>query len=111
MRLLRQIFLGLLVLSFLNGCGTIVYHDQFDSAKWKQGDKRTRGKMIYDLRNSKILIGKTESEVLDLLGKDDDPKANSKTYVIDANIPTNVFFSIHFDNDTRRVKATDIDIL
>lgn len=111
MKRLTQIFFWLMILGFSTACGVIVGNEKFDSAKWKQGDKRTRGRMIYDLQAGKILIGKTESEVLDLLGTEDHPCANHKTYVIDANVPTDIYFSIHFDSETRRVTTTDIDIL
>lgn len=93
---------------FSAACGFVVNNDSFDATRWKNGNSRIKGKMVYDLQNSKILIGKSKTEVDDLLGRDDYPSENRKTFVIDTNIPTDIYFSIHFDKTTQKVKSTDI---
>jgi hypothetical protein len=35
---------------------------KFDSEKWKTADLRTKGRMLDDLRNSRILEGKTKTK-------------------------------------------------
>lgn len=89
-------------------CGFLINNEKFDSAKWKNGDKRTRGKIVYDLQNSKVLIGKSKSETSELLGKDDYSSPNRLTYEIDTNILTDIYFSVHFDEKTEKVVSTDI---
>ncbi len=41
----------------------------FKSEQWKNGDLRLRGQMSSNLKKSKILEGKTRSEVRELLGE------------------------------------------
>lgn len=107
---MKQFTLTLTIFLFglFTACGFIINNDQFDSAKWKRGDARTKGKMVYDLQKSKILIGKTKAEVAELLGKDDYPSENRKIYEIDTNVLTDEYFSIHFDEKTQNVISTDI---
>lgn len=62
----------LLLLSiFLFGCATDFKSNNaiFDSEKWKNGDLRVRGQMSKDLEKSKVLEGKTKTEVKFLLGE------------------------------------------
>ena len=105
-RILMLFSLILLTLSL--SCGILVNNEKFDSAKWKNGKKRTKGKMVYDLQNSKILVGKNKSEASELLGKDNYPSPNRLTYEIDTNILTDIYFSVHFDEKTEQVVSTDI---
>lgn len=46
----------------------------FDSQKWKTGDAQTRGTMYFDLFIKRTLTGKTEDDVLELLGEPDTKK-------------------------------------
>lgn len=43
----------------------------FDSQQWKKGDAQTRGTMYFDLFVKRKLTGKSQAEVLDLLGEPD----------------------------------------
>ena len=80
MKALRKtilVVLAILVLGILAGGGYIAYYYlshtpiKFSSEGWKQGDAVTRGRMLKDLRESGILIGKTKQQVIDLLGSPD----------------------------------------
>lgn len=102
-----QIIILIVAFIFSSACGFLINNDSFDSAKWKSGDARAKGKMSYDLQNSKVLIGKTKAEVDELLGKDDYPSLNSRVYEINTNVPTDIYFSVHFD-ETAQVSSTDI---
>jgi hypothetical protein len=94
MKRFTQIFVLIIFGAFLSGCGIIGNTDKFNSEKWKKGDNRARGKMVYDLQNRKLLIGKNELEVDKLLGKADflSPNPNIEIYVIDTNTFSNKFF-------------------
>lgn len=72
----------ILFCAFLFGCDFKTNNLKFDSEKWKTADLRTKGRMSRDLRDSNLLIGKTKSEVENLLGK---PKFDGEnwTYTID----------------------------
>jgi hypothetical protein len=101
-------------LVFSASCGVIVNNEKFDSAKWKNGDERAKGKMVYDLQSSKILIGKTQTEIVELLGKSDgnvliesQPNTGDR-FDIDTNFPMDIYFTIHLDPKTQKVVSTDI---
>jgi hypothetical protein len=85
--------------AFLLSCGVIINSDKFDSEKWKSGNARDRGKMVYDLRSSKILLGKTRREVDELLGG---------KYEIDTRVPTDIYLTIRYDEATERAVSVDI---
>lgn len=110
--LLFLIFSVFLVFSV--SCGVIVNNEKFDSAKWKNGDERAKGKMVYDLQSSKILIGKTQAEVIELLGRSDgsvliESQHNAgDRFDIDTNFPIDIYFTIHLDPKTQKVVSTDI---
>jgi hypothetical protein len=63
----RQTFFLLCLVFFAVSCEE-KNNVPFDKLKWKQADRRERGKMIPDLYNSKILLHKTNQEIVDLLG-------------------------------------------
>ena len=44
---------------------------QFDSKRWKSGNRWSRGAMVQDIIGRNLLIGKSRSEVQDLLGQPD----------------------------------------
>jgi hypothetical protein len=46
----------------------------FESVRWRSGDARQRARMEYDLRRSWVLVGKSQQEVLALLGPPDREK-------------------------------------
>ncbi len=96
-------------------CGVVVNNERFDSAKWKNGDGRARGKMVYDLQNSKILIGKTKQEAADMLYKpekakefNEDLTKNDWHFSVDTNTFWDILFTVIFDEKTQRVKSTNI---
>lgn len=100
--------LSAIFITFSLSCGVVINNEKFDSAKWRNGNKRAKGRMVYNLQNSKILIGKSKSEASELLGKDDDSSPNRLTYEIDTNILVDIYFSVHFDEKTEKVVSTDI---
>lgn len=88
------------ILLFTSSCAYLTGNTQkFDSSKWKSGNARDRGRMVYDLQDGKILIGRTEQEVNELLGGKTD---------IETKIIMDEYFTIHFDENTRKVISTDI---
>ncbi len=103
-----QILLVILISAFLLACGMFHNTDKFDSEKWKKSDIRMRGKMVYDLQDSRLLIGKNEQEVVDLLGKEDFLSPNIKIYVIDTNTFSDNFLFVRFDESVRKVSLIDI---
>jgi len=89
------------------GCSAFINNEPFDSAAWKNGDERSRGQMVYDLQNGKTLIGKSKSEVIEILGHGED-YPNGETYYVDTRVPWDQRFTVHFDGDGERVISTDI---
>jgi hypothetical protein len=84
---------------------------QFNREAWLQGDSRTRGKMVDDIIEDSILIGKSKREVLHLLGDDVDTSGNF-SYPVDLGLKTGPFglggmwpfdLNIHFDTLTNKV--------
>lgn len=98
----------LIVLAFVPACGMIINNEKFDSEKWKKGDARIKGKMVYDLQNSKVLIGKNQNEVDEILGKTKNPSKTGRVYEIDTNVITDIYFTVHFNETTQKVVSTDI---
>jgi len=78
---------------------------KFEKEKWKNGTQFDRGNMITNLMENKniYLIGKTQSEIIDLLGK---PKSKEETnflYLIDFGYMTPFYFDILFDKTEHKV--------
>ncbi len=69
MKRLNKTLVLFLVFCFSTACDSTPNNLKFNSEKWKSADLRTKGRMSKDLRNSKILEGKTKSEIENLLGK------------------------------------------
>jgi hypothetical protein len=44
---------------------------RFDSADWKRGDQSTRGAMVQDILDHKYFLGKSRSQINELLGRPD----------------------------------------
>jgi hypothetical protein len=78
-----QRLLLVLIFCFLTACDFTLNNLKFDADKWKNADLRTRGRMLKDLKNSKILEGKTKSEVEELLGRPNSNIPNNWVYKID----------------------------
>jgi hypothetical protein len=85
----------------------------FDKAKWLSGDRRMRGEMVDKMISDSILIGKSKSDVLKLLGS---PTASDTTsslvYEVDLGLKTGpsglggtwlFFLTVQFDTTTNKV--------
>lgn len=110
-----KFFIVLIVFVFSLACGVVVNNEKFDSLKWKNGDGRTRGRMIYDLQDNKALIGKTKQEVADMLYEpermkelDKDLTKDTWVFAVDTNTFWDLLFTVIFDKETQRVISTDI---
>ena len=103
---MRQILL-LLVIFFLS-CGNNHKLEKFDKEKWKKGTQIERGNMSTNLVESNILIGKTKSEVLDLLGEPKDSTNTNFHYLVDFGYMIPFDLNIWFDKNSLRVHKTDL---
>lgn len=85
----------------------------FDSSKWKNGDRKIRGEMVDKMISDSILIGKSKSDVLQLLGS---PTASDLTspfvYEVELGKKTGplglggtwlFFMTVQFDTTTNKV--------
>jgi hypothetical protein len=85
----------------------------FSSKEWKESDFRVRGRMYSNLLDQKLLIGRTRTEVLEILGKSDEEYKDSVKYAIDLGssferwIQRN-FLMITFDEQTQKVKEVAV---
>jgi outer membrane protein assembly factor BamE (lipoprotein component of BamABCDE complex) len=84
----------------------------FDSNKWKTGDMRTKGQMVYDLKNRKLLVGKTKQQVAEMLGACEGPDRNRWSYRVDVGIRFggvwSYWFNVIFDEQNQTVKTTSL---
>ncbi|CAN5561620.1 hypothetical protein BH10ACI2_BH10ACI2_01230 [soil metagenome] len=103
----KSFVLIFLLSAFISGCGSLINNQKFDSPKWKSGDKRSRGQMVYDLHNSKVVIGKNKLEVAEILGAGEDFQ-NYTVFYIDTGITWDDQFKVHYDESGNRVVSTDI---
>jgi len=78
---------------------------KFNKEKWKNGTQIDRGNMITDLMNNKntYLIGKTKSEIIELLGEPKDKNEINFLYLIDLGYMTPFYFNISFDKINNKV--------
>ncbi len=98
-----------------------VNHDEkvvFNRKEWLNGNERIRGKMIDNIINDSILIGKSKIEVLNLLGDQGDTVGNL-SYQVDLGLKSGIMgfggawlfnLNIHFDtiqNKVFEVKCND----
>ena len=101
----------------LASCGDSKRNDlRFDSGTWKEGDPRVRYQMKADLIKNDSLIGKTRSEIIDMLGPGDrDP--NQRAYIqyeIDngrlpsAILVSRVYLTLIFDDSGEYVKDVTV---
>lgn len=82
----------------------------FDSELWKTGDLRTKGKMTDNILNDSLLIGKTKTEILDLLGEPDQQTETRLHYTVDPGIkymgePWTYWLSVEMDSLSGKVKG------
>jgi hypothetical protein len=66
---LPLVLAALITAALLCGCSRL--DSEFDSKTWKAGGLSSRGAMVQDLTDRGLLIGKTRTEVVDLLGEPD----------------------------------------
>lgn len=66
---LPLVFIGIFMWFNVRFMGPWIRSSPFDSAEWKD-DPRGRYTMVNDLKDSRLLIGKTRDEVIALLGPD-----------------------------------------
>lgn len=65
------IILGVASYLFLPELNILLHRKSFNHQEWVAGDAKERGKMVYDLMDSKILMGKKRDEIIHLLGPAD----------------------------------------
>jgi hypothetical protein len=84
---------------------------KFNREQWLHGDIRTRGEMVDNIIEDSLLIGKSKSEVLTLLGEQGDTNGNF-SYQVDIGLKTGPFglggiwpfdLNIHFDTLSSKV--------
>ncbi len=101
----------LILLGFGCGPGPEKEKMKFDQEEWLHGDRRTRGKMVDNIIEDSILIGKSKIEILSLLGGQGDTTGNFG-YPVDIGLKTGPFglggvwlfdLNIHFDTLTNKV--------
>jgi hypothetical protein len=98
----------LLLFIFFLSCGNNYKAEIFDKEKWKKGTQIERGNMSTDLVKSEMLIGKTKSEIIDLLGEPKDSTRTNFHYLVDFGYMTPFDLNIWFDKDNLRVNKTDL---
>ena len=79
----------------------------FVSSQWKSGDQRLRAQMANDLLQKNILSGKSESEILDILGSPDEKSPNRFTYFLETEFmgPWRMFLNVDFKDSTKKVHS------
>lgn len=85
-----QIKLTLILTLIMLSCGTNNQSGkndlEFNSETWKSGDMRTKGKMTDNILNDSLLIGKTKTEVIKILGEPDQQTESRLHYTVDPGI-------------------------
>ncbi len=83
----------------------------FNREEWLNGNERIRGKMVDNIINDSILIGKSKVEVLNLLGDQGDTVGNL-SYQVDLGLKSGIMgfggallfnLNIHFDTIQNKV--------
>jgi hypothetical protein len=81
---------------------------KFKTNRWRNGGKKGRGAMVYDIIDRKLLIGNSEREVIEILGEPDWTYTphNLHAYSINNNLSC-LFWDcslfVYFDAKTKRV--------
>lgn len=76
---------------------------KFDSVKWKNASQREKGLMASDLVDSKILLGKSKTEVLELIGKPKDSSNINFHYLIEFGYIVPFHLDVNFDKNENKV--------
>ena len=109
----KNLTLFLLLFFIVMGCRQDKQTEKlkFNREEWLHGDIRTRGKMVDNIIEDSMLIGKSKSEVLTLLGDQGDTTGNF-SYPVDIGLKTGPFgwggiwpfdLNIHFDTLSSKV--------
>jgi outer membrane protein assembly factor BamE (lipoprotein component of BamABCDE complex) len=95
---------------FFLSCGNNNNAEKFNAEKWINGTQIERGNMSSDLVDSKILIGKTKIEIIELLGSPKDSSDVNFHYLVDFGFIVPFHLDINFssvDNKAKEVKLAD----
>ncbi len=105
---MKQIILLLFI--FFLSCGNNNKAEKFNKEKWLNGTQVEPGNMSTDLVESKILIGKTKNQIIELLGNPKDSTKINFHYQVDFGFMVPFHLDINFnlmDNKVKEVKLTD----
>lgn len=107
---MKRSFVALFAIILCTSCSYIYSNNlKFDGEQWKQAGERTRGRMAYDLVDSKLLVGKNIKEVEELLGKDHSNINDHITYSIDiGEIVGGHYLNVIFDKKTGKASVVYI---
>ena len=83
---------------------------EFNSVRWKKGSKELRGKMSSDLIQKQILDGKSESDVIGLLGTPDRKKQECISYDLDLEGHNNWSYFLQICFDKRNGKSNYVQV-
>ena len=98
----------LLLFIFLLSCGNNNKAEKFNKEKWINGTQIERGNMSTDLVDSKMLIGKTKVEVIELLGNPKDSSLINFHYPVDFGFMVPFHLDINFDLIDKKVKEVTL---
>jgi hypothetical protein len=87
----------LLLFIFFLSCGNNNKAEKFNKEKWINGTQIERGNMSTDLVDSKILIGKTKTQIIELLGNPKDSTKINFHYQVDFGFMVPFHLDIDFD--------------
>jgi hypothetical protein len=105
---MNKIIVILLFISFFN-C-TDSSPKKFETKKWKNASPREQGLMASDLVESNILIGKSKSEVLELIGVPKDSSTVNFHYLIEFGYMAPFHLDVNFNkNENKVIDVTLID--
>ncbi|MBD3892227.1 hypothetical protein [Olleya marilimosa] len=101
-----SIFIASFLLLF--GCINNSKLEKFDKEKWQSATQIERGNMSTDLVESKILIGKSKSKIIEYLGY---PKDSTKTnfhYLVDFGYMNPFNLDVNFDSTGLKAKKVTL---
>ena len=69
-------------------CNEIPSETKFNAEKWKAGDWVIKGKMVHNIIDDNLLIGKSRTEVVHMLGGSEDDSVGNLSYPVDIGLKT-----------------------
>ncbi|WP_299383909.1 hypothetical protein [uncultured Lacinutrix sp.] len=106
---MKKIIIVILLLISFSNC-TDNNTKKFETTKWKNASPREQGLMASDLVESNILIGKSKSEVLELIGTPKDSSAINFHYLIEFGYMAPFHLDVNFNkNENKVIDVTLID--